>query len=140
MASFTTRIELVNPDSNDYELLHQEMRDREFYRVITFCGKWHDLPPGEYDRTSIAQMGQIYSDAGAAAQAVIDNKPLNDQQEPKNYKIMPTTKNSGRSSRENDSKRAGSQSSSSSSNQDRNRDPRTNTGKQGGQMPRTTNK
>ncbi|HZX57680.1 MAG TPA: hypothetical protein VFE54_03110 [Mucilaginibacter sp.] len=85
MASFTTRIELVNPDSNDYELLHQEMRDREFYRVISFCGKWHDLPPGEYDRSSTAQMGQIYSDAGAAAQAVIDNKPLNDQNQPKNY-------------------------------------------------------
>ena len=52
MAIFTTRVELVNPDSNDYALLHQEMRDREFYQVISFCGKWHDLPPGEYDRTS----------------------------------------------------------------------------------------
>lgn len=90
MASFTTRVELVNPDSNDYTLLHQEMRDREFYQVISFCGKWHDLPPGEYDRTSTAQMGQIYSDAGAAAQAVIDNKPINDQMQPKNYYFIIT--------------------------------------------------
>jgi hypothetical protein len=52
---------------------------------------------------------------------------------------MPTTKNSGHNSRENDSnKKMGSQTSSSSN--DRNRDNRTNTGKQGGQMPRTSNK
>jgi len=90
MSSFTTRIELVNPDSNDYELLHQEMRDREFYRVINYCGVWHDLPPGEYDRTATAPLGQIYSDAGAAAQAVIDNKPVNDQQLPKEYYFIVT--------------------------------------------------
>ena len=83
MASYTTRIELVNADSDDYELLHQEMRDREFYRAIDYCGVWHDLPTAEYDRTSNALLGQIYSDAGAAAQAVINHKPLNDQQEKK---------------------------------------------------------
>ena len=90
MAIYTTRIELVNPDSSDYALLHQEMRDREFYQVINYCGKWHDLPPGEYDRTSTEVLGQIYSDAGAAAQAVIDNKPINDQSEPKSYYMIIT--------------------------------------------------
>ena len=90
MASYTTRIELVNADSDDYELLHQEMRDREFYRAIDYCGVWHDLPTAEYDRTSNALLGQIYSDAGAAAQAVINHKPLNDQQEKKDYYLLVT--------------------------------------------------
>ena len=90
MASFTTRVELVNPDSSDYDLLHQEMRDREFYRAINYCGVWHDLPIGEYDRTSTAALGQVYSDAGAAAQAVINNKPINDQQQPKDYYLLIT--------------------------------------------------
>lgn len=90
MASFTTRLELVNPDTNDYDLLHQEMRDREFYRAINYCGVWHDLPPGEYDRTSTGTLGEIYSDAGAAAQAVINNKPVNDQQQPKDYYFIIT--------------------------------------------------
>jgi hypothetical protein len=90
MTSYTTRIELINADSDDYELLHQEMRDREFYRAIDYCGAWHDMPTAEYDRSSNALLGQIYSDAGAAAQAVINHKPLNDQQEKKDYYLFVT--------------------------------------------------
>lgn len=90
MASFTTRLELVNPDASDYDLLHQEMRDREFYRAINYCGVWHDLPPGEYDRTYAGTLDEIYNDAGAAAQSVINNKPLNDQQQPKDYYFIIT--------------------------------------------------
>jgi hypothetical protein len=90
MANYTTRVELINPDTNDYDLLHQEMRDREFYRAIDYCGVWHDLPIGEYDRTSTDALGGIYSDAGAAAQAVINNKPVNDQQQPKDYYLLIT--------------------------------------------------
>jgi len=90
MTNYTTRVELVNPDSDDYELLHQEMRDREFYRSINYCGVWHDLPTAEYDRTSTALLGQIYSDAGAAAQAVINHKPLNNKQEKKDYYLLVT--------------------------------------------------
>ena len=90
MTNYTTRIELVNADSNDYELLHQEMRDREFYRAIDYCGVWHDLPTAEYDRISAAILGVIYSDAGAAAQAVINNKPINDKQEKKDYYLIVT--------------------------------------------------
>ena len=90
MTTYTTRIELVNPDPDDYELLHQEMRDREFYWVIDYCGVWHDLPTAEYDRTSAELLSQIYSDAGAAAQAVINNKPLNNKQEKKDYYLLVT--------------------------------------------------
>jgi hypothetical protein len=90
MASYTTRIELINPDASDYELLHQEMRDREFYRAIDYCGLWHDLPNAEYDRTSAAALGTIYNDAGAAAQAVINNEPINDKQEQKDYYLIVT--------------------------------------------------
>jgi hypothetical protein len=90
MTNYTTRIELVNPDSGDYELLHKEMRDREFYRAISYCGVWHDLPTAEYDRTSSALLSQIYSDAGAAAQAVINNNPINDKQEKKDYYLLVT--------------------------------------------------
>lgn len=90
MASFTTRVELVNHDSGDYELLHQEMRDRQFYRSILSCGIWFDLPTAEYDRTSTAELGIVYDDAAAAAQTVINAKPLNDKQQKKSYLLVVT--------------------------------------------------
>ena len=90
MASYTSRLELVNPDTNDYTLLHQEMRDREFYVAIESCGIWYDLPTGLYFRTSAAELGTVYYDAASAAQAVINNKPLNDNQQPKSYLLVIT--------------------------------------------------
>jgi hypothetical protein len=90
MASFTTRLELVNPDASDYTLLHQEMRDREFYMALESCGIWYDLPTGTYFRISTAELGIVYYDAVAAAQAVINNKPLNDNQQPKSYLLIVT--------------------------------------------------
>ena len=90
MASFTARLELVNPDTNDYTTLHQEMRDREFYVAIESCGIWYDLPTGLYFRTSTAELGTVYYDACSAAQAIITNKPPNDQQQPKSYLLVVT--------------------------------------------------
>ncbi|HEX3386036.1 MAG TPA: hypothetical protein VHS53_12645 [Mucilaginibacter sp.] len=90
MASFTTRLELVNADPGDYTLLHQEMRDRQFYIAIQSCGVWYDLPTGVYNRDSTAQLGIVYDDAAAAAQVVINNKPNNNNQQPKSYLLLVT--------------------------------------------------
>ncbi|HTE02409.1 MAG TPA: hypothetical protein VK668_24135 [Mucilaginibacter sp.] len=90
MASFTTRVELVNPDKSDYDLLHQEMRDAQFYRAISYCGTWHDLPAGEYDRTSDQALNTVYTQALAAVQTVINNKPLNEQQQKKDFLLLIT--------------------------------------------------
>lgn len=90
MASFTARLELVNADPGDYTLLHQELRDRQFYMAIQSCGVWYDLPTGVYNRDSTAQLGIVYDDAAAAAQAVINNKPNNNNQQPKSYLLVVT--------------------------------------------------
>lgn len=50
---------------------------------------------------------------------------------------MPTTKNTGNSSRGNENSRKTGPQPASSSNNDRNKDLRSNTEKQGGQMPKT---
>lgn len=90
MGNYTTRLELVNADPGDYTLLHQEMRDREFYLAVESCGIWYDMPTGSYDRTSTAELGIVYEDAVSAAQAVINNKPLNNMQQPKSYLLIVT--------------------------------------------------
>jgi len=56
-----------------------------------------------------------------------------------NYKVMPTTKNTGNSSRENDSNRKmGSQSSQSNTNRGKeNRNSGNDMNRQGGQIPKT---
>jgi len=88
MSSFTTRVELVNPDHNDYELLHQEMRDAQFYRSISYCGKWKDLPFAEYDHTSNQTVSQAYDAAFAAVTTVINNKPISDKQQKKDFFLL----------------------------------------------------
>ena len=90
MASYTTRVELVNPDASDFDLLHQEMRDRQFYRVLSYCGIWYDMPEAEYDRTSDIAVDKVFNDAHAAAQAVVDNKPINHKQQKKAFYILVT--------------------------------------------------
>jgi len=90
MASFTTRVELVNPDHSDYELLHQEMRDAQFYRSIIYCGIWKDMPFAEYDHTSNQTISQAYDAALCAVQTVISNKPINDKQQKKDFLLLVT--------------------------------------------------
>lgn len=90
MASFTTRVELVNADKSDYDLLHQEMRDAQFYRAISYCGTWHDMPIGEYDRTSDQSITTVYNQAMAAIQTVINNSPVNNQQQKKDFLLFVT--------------------------------------------------
>jgi hypothetical protein len=90
MASFTTRVELVNPDHSDYELLHQEMRDAQFYRSIIYCGIWKDLPFAEYDHTSDQTISEAYDAALAAVTTVISNKPINDKQQKKDFLLLVT--------------------------------------------------
>lgn len=90
MGAFITRLELVNADPGDYALLHQEMRDRQFYLAIESCAIWYDLPTGVYQRQSTDQLGIVYDDAAAAAQTVINNKPNNNNGQPKSYLLVVT--------------------------------------------------
>lgn len=51
MAKFTTRVELINAASEDYDLLHTEMENKNFTRTIISDGKTeYYLPPAEYNR------------------------------------------------------------------------------------------
>jgi len=90
MENFTTRVELHNPDEGDYELLHREMRDVLFYQAVKHNGVWHDLPRAEYDCLSDFTTTFIYNLAHTAVKAVIDIKPVNDQQQVKDFWIIVT--------------------------------------------------
>lgn len=96
MENFTTRVELLNPDEGDYDLLHHEMREAMFYRAINHLGTWHDLPADEYDCLSDLTTTFIYNVAYTTAQAVIDIKPVNDQQQLKDFWIIVTKANGNR--------------------------------------------
>ncbi len=90
MENFTNRVELFNPDEGDYELLHRQMRDVLFYQVVKHNGVWHDLPDAEYDCLSDFNTTFIYNLAHTAVKAVIDNKPINDLQQIKDFWIIVT--------------------------------------------------
>ncbi|MDB5025537.1 MAG: hypothetical protein JWP78_3292 [Mucilaginibacter sp.] len=66
------------------------MRDKQFYRVLSYFGTWHDMPEAEYDRTTDLAMVDVYNDGMAAAQAVINNKPMSDKQQKKDFYILVT--------------------------------------------------
>jgi hypothetical protein len=90
MESFTTRVELHNPDDGDYDLLQQEMREALFSQAVKHNGVWHDLPAYEYDCSSDLTTIFIYNLAYKAARAVIDLKPVNDKQLAKDFWIIVT--------------------------------------------------
>lgn len=90
MENFTTRVELLNPDEGDYDLLHHGMREALFYRAINHLGTWHDLPTDEYDCLSDLNTTFIYNLAYTTTQAIIDIKPVNDQQQLKDFWIVVT--------------------------------------------------
>jgi hypothetical protein len=70
MTKFTTRVELLNADSEDYDALHQEMENRGFSRTITNDeGEEYYLPPAEYNREGSFTLDQTADAARAAAVA-----------------------------------------------------------------------
>lgn len=70
MASFTTRVELHEARSDDYEVLHDEMRKREFSRVIVDTnGVTYHLPLAEYTISGSMTRADVLSRAKAAAVA-----------------------------------------------------------------------
>lgn len=69
MASFTTRVELHDADSDDYEELHKYMEKEGFERfIISDDGKTYHLPTAEYNFTSSAvKRAQVLDKAKSAA-------------------------------------------------------------------------
>jgi hypothetical protein len=68
MASFTTRVELHNASSKDYDTLHAAMERAGFSRVIqSDDGHWYHLPTAEYDRSGSFTRGQVLKSAQDAA-------------------------------------------------------------------------
>lgn len=68
MASFTTRVELHNASSEDYDTLHDEMRKRDFSRVITGdTGVTYHLPFAEYACSGTMTRAVVLQRAKAAA-------------------------------------------------------------------------
>jgi hypothetical protein len=90
MENFTTRVELHNADEGDYELLRQEMRDVLFCQAVKHRGVWHDLPVNEYDCLSDFNTTFIYNLAHTAAKNVVNNKPVNDKHQLKDFWIIVT--------------------------------------------------
>lgn len=71
MSQFTTRVELHEADSADYEELHEEMEKRGFTRTVTSSGRiTYQLPTAEYDYQGSAGRSEVLRRAKAAAGAV----------------------------------------------------------------------
>lgn len=69
MANYLARVELHNAKYEDYETLHEAMRQRGFVRtIVANDGKKYQLPTGTYvaEKTT-ATLEQAYSAAQAAA-------------------------------------------------------------------------
>lgn len=70
MAKFTTRVELIDADSSDYDTLHEEMENRNFTRIVTTTqGVNYYLPPAEYNREGDYTADQTLNAAKNAAAA-----------------------------------------------------------------------
>ncbi|MGZ3752482.1 MAG: hypothetical protein ACXVB0_25065 [Mucilaginibacter sp.] len=89
-STYLLRLELINPDTNDYELLHAEMAGISFYRVIA-GEQWLDLPTGSYAGTTSNTLSVI-QDAEKTENLVsktifdfIAQKPTNDHGLAKDY-------------------------------------------------------
>ncbi|HTD99379.1 MAG TPA: hypothetical protein VK668_08820 [Mucilaginibacter sp.] len=89
-STYLLRLELINPDGNDYDLLHAEMAAISFYRVIEST-HWLDLPTGSYARSTSNTL-TVTQDANETENLVsktifefIAQKPLNDNGLPKDY-------------------------------------------------------
>lgn len=68
MNKFTTRVELHDADSDDYETLHAEMERRGFERTITGeNGVPSHLPTAEYNYVGDVECKDVLNSAGAAA-------------------------------------------------------------------------
>jgi hypothetical protein len=68
MARFTTRVELHNADSDDYEDLHKYMGEKGFSRTITSeNGTKYHLPSAEYNREANVTIETVLEDAKTAA-------------------------------------------------------------------------
>jgi hypothetical protein len=68
MAKFTTRVELHDADSDDYETLHSAMKSKGFTRYLTDSDgvKW-TLPTAEYNYVGNATKSEVLEKAKAAA-------------------------------------------------------------------------
>ena len=76
MTRFTTRVELHNADSDDYEKLHDAMKANGFSRFVTDSeGNQYHLPTAEYNFVGTAALDEVLSKAKAAAkQTGLDNE------------------------------------------------------------------
>lgn len=68
MAKFTTRVELHSADSDDYDTLHEEMKNEGFTRTITSGdGIEYHLPTAEYNYEANITRDGVFKKAKSAA-------------------------------------------------------------------------
>lgn len=86
MAKFTTRVELINATSEDYDLLHNEMENKNFTRTIVSDNDKIEyyLPPAEYNR-----------DGNYTRQQTLDAAKVAASETRKKYRIL-VTESAGR--------------------------------------------
>jgi hypothetical protein len=70
MANFTTRVELHQANSQDYDMLHAAMQREGFSRNISSTdGRWYQLPTAEYDCGGTFTIEHVQNCALAAAKS-----------------------------------------------------------------------
>jgi hypothetical protein len=76
MAQYIIRVELKDASYQDYELLHKEMADRQFYKQIEDdqTGIWYRLPQAEYHYKGSIDDRKLILDGVAEAISVTGRK------------------------------------------------------------------
>lgn len=85
MSKYTTRVQLIDADSDDYDTLYEEMEKEGFSKAITNGdGVKYDLPDAEYNIDSTLDSSTILNKAKIAAEKTGNN-----------YRVL-VTKSAGR--------------------------------------------
>lgn len=77
MADYTVRVELIDAQASDYELLHQKMQAKGYLREITGdSGERFRLPPAEYVAQKQLDASGVRDEVRAIANTVKNNRVL----------------------------------------------------------------
>ncbi|WP_323082924.1 hypothetical protein [Klebsiella variicola] len=77
MAEYTVRVELIDAQASDYELLHQKMQAKGYLREITGDnGERYQLPPSEYVARKELDVTGVRDEVRTIANTVKNNRVL----------------------------------------------------------------
>lgn len=91
VSTFILRVELYNPDENDYTMLHENMALISFFRAYNSGAEWLDLPTATYTcstsntLTVLQDAAQVESQVAHTLHTFIASKPINHAGVAKDY-------------------------------------------------------